>query len=139
MPSTVVGVSRDADHGPRPFRRVLDVAFVLVLLAASVGRSHVNGPASMAFAAALVLPLLARKRAPVPVFGLIAALALAQWIADVRSFGAVALLVALYAVAASQPLRTTIAAAVVVEVGVAMAVLRWSGGLEPTLRAFVAL
>ncbi|HSS59726.1 MAG TPA: histidine kinase, partial [Solirubrobacteraceae bacterium] len=57
----------------------------------------------------------------------IAAIALIQWLADVRSFGDSALLVALYTVAATQPLRTTLVAAGVVETGVALATARWAG------------
>jgi signal transduction histidine kinase len=73
------------------------------------------------------------------VFGVIAAVAFVQWIADVRAFGDAALLVALYAVAVSQPLRTTLAASGVLAVGIIIAVARWGEGLEPSVRAVVAL
>jgi signal transduction histidine kinase len=90
-----------------------------------------------ALTAALVLPLLWRRRWPVGVFAVIAAVAFAQWLLDVRAFGDSALLVALYGVAVSQPRRVTLLAAAVLEVGVALAVLRWSSG--DWLRSFVGL
>jgi signal transduction histidine kinase len=86
-----------------------------------------------------VLPLLWRRRAPVAVFGVIAAVALVQWFADVRAFGDSALLVALYTVAATQPLRTTLLAAAIVEVGVVMATLRWSLGADAGIKAVIGL
>src|SRR3954469_7459335 len=86
----------------------------------------------------LALPLLARRRWPVEVFGAIAVIAFAQWLADVRAFGDCALLVAFYTVAVTQAVRTTVLAALVLEVGVVLAALRWAGdNTEPN--AFVAL
>jgi signal transduction histidine kinase len=49
-----------------------------------------------------------------------------QWALDVHSFGDAALLVALYTVAATQPLRTTLVAAAVVVAGIGLAVARWT-------------
>jgi signal transduction histidine kinase len=86
----------------------------------------------------LALPLLARRRWPVEVFALLSVLAFAQWLAGVRAFGDAALLVALYTVAVSRPVRVTVAAAVVVEVGVVLAVVRWAADESP-LNAFVGL
>jgi signal transduction histidine kinase len=141
---TVVGVTELADHGPRRIAgfgerhpRWVDVALVLALLAISLAR-HADWTAA-AFDVALILPLLWRRRMPVGVFAVIAAVAFVQWLADVRAFGDAALLVALYAVAVSQPLRTTLAAAAVLEVGIVVAAARWSGELEPGIRAVVAL
>jgi signal transduction histidine kinase len=117
-----------------------DVALVLLLLVLGM-TLHPPGlemtPGARALTAALVLPLLWRRRWPVGVFAAIAAVAFAQWLLDLRAFGDIALLVALYSVAVSQPLLVTLAAAAVVEVGVALAVARWSTG--EWLRAFVGL
>jgi signal transduction histidine kinase len=84
--------------------------------------------ASAVFGIVLALPLLLRRRHPWPVFAAISVLAIAQWAADVRTFGDAALFVALFGLAGSQPLRRTLIAAAVVEVGVVMAVARWSQG-----------
>ena len=123
----------------QPF--VGDVALVALLLAVGVGSDAgrlETTTAGRAFTVALVLPLLGRRRWPVPVFALIAAIAFAQWLADVKAFGDAALLVALYGVAVSQPRRVALAAAAVVEFGVLLASLRWAApGNE--LRGFVAL
>jgi signal transduction histidine kinase len=90
-----------------------------------------------ALTAALLLPLLWRRRWPVGVFAVIAAVAFAQWLLDVRAFGDIALLVALYSVAVSQRLPVTLAATAVLELGVALAVARWGTG--DWLRGFVGL
>jgi len=108
-----------------------DVALVAVLLvpalAARVGDLHALGSAR-AFSVALVLPLLVRRRWPVAVFALIASIAAVQWLADVKAVGDVALLVALYGVAAAEPRRTTLVAFAVVEVGIVLAAVRWDDG-----------
>jgi signal transduction histidine kinase len=80
------------------------------------------------FTVALALPLLWRRRWPVAVFAVIAAVAFVQWLLDVRAFGDAALLVALYGVALTQPTRVTLAAVAVLEVGIALAVIRWGEG-----------
>ena len=81
-----------------------------------------------AFSVALVLPLLARRRWPIPVFAVIALVAFAQWQLDVRAFGDAALLVALYTVAVSQPTSRALIGAAVVEGGVVLALARWGAG-----------
>jgi signal transduction histidine kinase len=117
-----------------------DVVLVALLLLIGVG-SHIGHlhmtPAGRAFTVALALPLLWRRRWPVAVFAVIAAIAFVQWAFDVRAFGDAALLVALYGVAVSQPRRVTLAAAAVLELGVVLAVARWSAA--DGLRGFVAL
>jgi signal transduction histidine kinase len=116
-----------------------DVVLVAVLLLIGVASDapRLESTASgRAFTVALVLPLLWRRRWPVAVFAVIAAIAFAQWLADVKAFGDAALLVALYGVAVSQPRRVALAAAAVLELGVLLAALRWGGDLG---RAFVGL
>src|SRR4051812_11953488 len=106
--ATVVGVTRRADHRlPRLMaigerhQWVPDVGIVVLLLVFSLGTLRLRGntTAGAVFDLALVLPLLARRRAPVPVLAVISAVALVQWFAGVRAFGDSALLVALYTVA----------------------------------------
>src|SRR5258706_11239952 len=97
---------------------VVPVAVLLLLgLVSHAGHLH-STAAGRAFTVAVVLPLLWRRRWPVAVFAVIAAIAFAQWVAGVVSFGDAGLLVALYAVAVSQPPRVALAAAAVLEVGV---------------------
>ena len=126
-------------HRRRPL--IADVGLVVLLLAplsaARVG-DVLSTPEARAFSVALVLPLLARRRWPREVFATIAVIALAQWSRDVRAFGDVALLVALYTVAVSQPARATLAAFAVLEVGVVLAALRFGAG-EDALRAVTGL
>ncbi|WP_410170110.1 sensor histidine kinase [Actinacidiphila bryophytorum] len=76
--------------------------------------------------AALVLPLVWRRRAPMAVFCTIAGAALLQWCLDVRIPTDVTLLIALYAVAAYSTRRRTLLAFAVLEGGILLATLRWS-------------
>jgi signal transduction histidine kinase len=105
-----------------------------LIVATVVGLGSLRAPDDVAattswlFTLTLALPLLWRRRRPVAVFAAICAVALVQWALDVPAFGDSALLVALYTVAATQPLRTTLAAAAVLEVGIGMAAARWAPG-----------
>ncbi|WP_345694858.1 sensor histidine kinase [Kitasatospora terrestris] len=83
-------------------------------------------PAPLALTAALALPLLWRRRAPLAVFGAVAAAALVQWLAGIQLPADAALLVALHTVAAHSSRRVTLAAGAVVEAGVLLACLRWA-------------
>ena len=114
---------------------MLVAVLLLVGVASDAPRLDIT-TAGRAFTAALVVPLLWRRRWPVAVFTVIAAIAFAQWLADVKAFGDAALLVALYGVAVSRPGRVALAAAAVLELGVLLATLRWGGD---GVRAFVGL
>ncbi|MET7304013.1 histidine kinase [Embleya sp. NPDC005575] len=78
------------------------------------------------FGVALTLPLALRRRAPVAVFAVISIVALVQWVADARTGADASLLIALYTVAASCDRRRTVYALAVVEVGVVLAIVRWT-------------
>ncbi|MFJ8475953.1 sensor histidine kinase [Kitasatospora sp. NPDC094011] len=78
------------------------------------------------FTAALALPLLWRRRAPLTVFGTVAGAAFAQWLTGLQLPADAALLVALYTVAAHAGRRAALAAAAVVEAGAVLACLRWA-------------
>ncbi|GAA1192477.1 signal transduction histidine kinase [Kitasatospora gansuensis] len=80
----------------------------------------------VALTAGLALPLLWRRRAPRAVFGAVAAAAFVQWLMDVQLPADVALLVALYTVAASSGRRATLVAGAVAEGGALLACLRWT-------------
>ncbi|MFE4977541.1 sensor histidine kinase [Kitasatospora sp. NPDC056651] len=99
---------------------------VLLLLNVVTTRTPHEVPVAAALTAALTLPLLWRRRAPVAVFGAVAAAAFVQWLAGVQLPADVALLVALYTVAARTGRRGTLAAAAVTQAGVLLACLRWA-------------
>ena len=111
------------------------VAAIVVVGALSIGEA--SGEASAAFTVALALPLLARRRWPVATFATIAVVALVQWLADVRAFGDIALLIALYSVAATQPVVRLAAAFAVLEAGILAVTIRWA--IERPLYVFVGL
>jgi signal transduction histidine kinase len=121
-------------------RWALDVLIVLTIIGlGSLRRPYgIDGWKGWLFTVALALPLLWRRRRPVGVFAVIAAIALVQWALDIRAFGDSALLVALYTVAATRPLTTTLWAAAALEAGIGLAVARWGSEGDP-LNAFVAL
>ena len=81
---------------------------------------------SLWFVAGLIFPLVFRRRAPMTVFFIIAAVALVQWLVTGPTLADVALLVALYTVALESEWRVVAAAVVVLEAGVLMATVRWN-------------
>jgi signal transduction histidine kinase len=109
---------------PRLVDGAVAVAVQLVALPMTI-RSDPQ-PWVWVFDAALVLPLVWRRRAPLVVFGVLAAVALLQWALALRLGADSALLVALYTVAAYRPRAWAVLAAAVVEVGVVLAAVRFS-------------
>ncbi|MFJ8856668.1 sensor histidine kinase [Streptomyces sp. NPDC102437] len=95
-------------------------------------------PVATALTAALALPLLWRRRAPLAVFGAVASAAFVQWLMDVQLPADIALLVALYTAAAHTGRRGTLLAGAVVEGGAVLACLRWAPD-GAFLTPFVAL
>jgi signal transduction histidine kinase len=73
----------------------------------------------------LALPLAWRRRAPITVFGVIAVVAFAQWLAGLVLLADIALLAALYTVAALRPQRAAVACAIILEGGAGLAAVRW--------------
>ncbi|MFC8451616.1 sensor histidine kinase [Kitasatospora sp. NPDC057223] len=98
----------------------------LLLLDIVTTRAPKELPAAVALTAALALPLVWRRRAPLTVFGAVAAAAFVQWLTNVQLPADIALLVALYTVAANSGRRGTLLAAAVVEGGALLACLRWA-------------
>jgi len=84
----------------------------------------------------LALPLAWRRRAPVTVFLVIAVVAFAQWLANAVLLADVALLAALYTVAAARPQRAAVAGAFILEGGAVLAAARWG---ESALATFAFL
>ena len=77
-------------------------------------------------AAALISPLVFRRRAPMTVFLAIAAVAFPQWLLTGPALADVALLVALYTVALESEWLLVTAATVILEAGVVMATVSWT-------------
>ena len=118
---------------------LLDVAIVaaIIVLGSLPGPDRPGGAGGRLFTVALALPLLLRRRRPVGVFAAVSVVALIQWATGARAFGDTALLVALYTVAATQPLRIMLLAGGLLELGVVLAAVRWA---QPHwLEAFVGL
>jgi DNA-binding NarL/FixJ family response regulator/signal transduction histidine kinase len=84
----------------------------------------------------LAIPLVWRRRAPVTVFGVIAVMAFAQWLAGFPLVADVALLAALYTLAAHRPRRVAAAGFVILECGAVLAAGRWGASAMVT---FVSL
>jgi signal transduction histidine kinase len=78
------------------------------------------------FVAALIFPLVFRRRAPMTVFLVIAAVAFVQWLVTGPALADSALLVALYTVALESAWFLVAAATVILEAGVVMATARWT-------------
>ncbi|MER8187780.1 histidine kinase [Kitasatospora sp. NPDC094015] len=103
-------------------------ALLAALLLLNVATTHPPHelPVAAALTAALALPLLWRRRAPLTVFGAVTAAALVQWLLDVQLPADIALLVALHTVAANTGRRGALLAGAVVEAGALLACLRWA-------------
>ncbi|MFC9330870.1 sensor histidine kinase [Kitasatospora sp. NPDC057015] len=110
----------------------------LLLLNIVTTRTPQELPVAVTLTAALALPLVWRRRAPLTVFGVVVTAAFVQWLTDVQLPADVALLVALYTVAANCDRRGTLAAGAVVQAGALLACLRWTAD-GAFLTPFVAL
>lgn len=73
----------------------------------------------------LIVPLVFRRRYPIVVFAAISSVAFVQWWTGERLNADVALLVAFYTVASLRSTKVTALAALVMETGIALAVVRW--------------
>ncbi len=110
----------------------VDVALVLGLLGISTP-SLVNQGVhwyDWLLAGLLTLPLLGRRQAPLAVFAATVPVAFVVWLVGAPTLAPLALLVALYTVAANESPGRALVAAATLEVGVGLAVVRW-GGTDP--------
>ncbi|MGV9308102.1 sensor histidine kinase [Nonomuraea sp. NPDC003727] len=111
----------------RPLLFDVAVAGAVFLAGAGFNAAVYRDPAGpLLLHVALALPLVWRRRAPVSVFCAVCAAAFAQWLAGVQLVTDVALLVAVYTVAARSTWRHTLAAWLVLEAGVVLASVRWA-------------
>jgi signal transduction histidine kinase len=117
-------------------RRLTDfgLAAVVLLFAApgALGGWPESQPRDVLLTTAMILPLVARRRWPTLVFGLVSAVAFMQWLSGGQQLGSdLALLVGFYTVAAHESWRRTVLCSVVLELGIVLASVRWSGGHAP--------
>jgi signal transduction histidine kinase len=111
----------------RRYAMALDTALAVGLFLVCSGwfvLSNTPHP-DLGFVAGLTLPLILRRRAPIAVFAVVAAVALAQWSSNSPLLADTALLVALCTVAADSHWVQVVVASVVLEIGVIMATVRW--------------
>ena len=114
------------------------LAFGIFAIATIDALAEQNGPLELVvFNTALTLPLVWRRRWPMPVFAVIAAVAGVQWLADVKVLGDAALLVALFTVAARESRQRAVIATGVVGAGAVLATARW--GSDDAFKTFVGL
>ncbi|TQS28739.1 sensor histidine kinase [Microbispora sp. KK1-11] len=107
----------------------------------SVGARQVGVPGLLLLSAALIIPLTWRRDHPREVFAVVAVVSFVQWLLDVVVLPAnIAVLVAVYGVASRCTLRWALAAGAVAELGLLLAMLRWSpdaGQAWPSSSAFI--
>jgi signal transduction histidine kinase len=111
----------------RRYAMVVDIALaaaLFVLCSGWVVETTARRP-SLWFVAALTVPLVFRRRAPMTVFLVIATVALVQWLVTAPALADVSLLVALYTVALESEWVLVVAASLILEAGVVMATVRW--------------
>jgi len=139
--TSVIRDPRDGDHRldlawrlwdrlrgwDRRYAFVVDAVLAVGLFFLGSGRIVLAGALhpNLAFVAALTLPLILRRRAPIAVFGAIAAVALLQWVLYVPLLADASLLIALYTVVAESHWVQAVTASVLLEVGVIMATVHW--------------
>jgi signal transduction histidine kinase len=117
-----------------------DAAIALGVLLISVTDALAEQPHPLKlvlFSALLAPPLVWRRRSPLWVFAVLAVIAGAQWITDVKVLADAALLVGLYTVAAHEPRRLAALATGVLGVGAVLATARW--GSDDAFKTFVGL
>jgi signal transduction histidine kinase len=118
----------------------IDLAICLMVAVVSIGglsSQHRLNTLAVVFCVALCVPLPLRRARPMLSFGVIASIALAQWLLAAPQLADAAVLIALYWVALDGSLIDAALAACVVEVGAVMAAVRWSPS-EP-LKVWVGL
>ncbi|MBO1756237.1 sensor histidine kinase [Allobranchiibius sp. CTAmp26] len=118
----------------------LDAAIVAGILLLSlpwwIRHSQADAVLVVVFSLLLAVPLLWRRRAPFPVFAVLATVALVQWFVLHPVFADFALLVGLYTVTARESRARVLTAAGVLELGVLLALL---GNIRPSANLLVAL
>jgi signal transduction histidine kinase len=137
-PATDTGQAQQADRAwrlwevlrefDRRYATFVDIALTVVLFVLCSGWmfSDLTGHPDLLVVAALIFPLVFRRRAPEAVFAVIATVAFVQWLVSGPTLADVALLVAMYTVAVESDWLFVFIAAAVLEAGVIMATVRWT-------------
>jgi len=128
-------------------RPLLADSCLAVFLAVATGADilHRGAPTAVALQAALWLPVVFRRTAPVSAFTLVGVIAAVQWAVSEPLGGDLSVLMMLYTVAAHRGWKLAVAAAGAVEIGVVLAVIRFAGDGWPrfllllTVLVFAAL
>jgi signal transduction histidine kinase len=102
------------------------VTALFVLAAVALREAIRDQPWLLLLQAGLLVPLVWRRRAPLAVFGVVAATAFVQWLLGVQLSADVALLVALYTVAAYRSRGQLLLAGAVLEAGIVLSSLSWA-------------
>jgi signal transduction histidine kinase len=114
------------------------IALGILLISATDALAEQPHPLELViFSVAMTVPLVWRRRSPMLVFAVLAAVAGVQWIADVKVLADAALLVGLYTVAAREPRQRAALAAGVLGLGAVLATARW--GADDAFKVFVGL
>jgi signal transduction histidine kinase len=125
----------------RTHPQAADGALVFAVFAVSLASDQLarrSVPAGL-FTFLLAFPLAWRRRAPITVFLVIATVAFAQWLASLPLFADVALLAALYTMAADRPRRAAVAGAFILEGGAVLAAARWGQSAMVTFASLSGL
>ena len=112
----------------RRYARFVDVAVAVVLFVVCSGvfSPHAKSSPNLGVVAALIFPLVFRRRAPMTVFLVIATVAFGQWLVTGPALADAALLVAIYTVALESEWLLVATASVILEAGVVLATVRWT-------------
>jgi signal transduction histidine kinase len=140
-PSALTRLLRSSKAFTRAHLQAADSAFAFSVFAVSLisdESARHSVPAGL-FMFLLALPLAWRRRAPVTVFAVIAMVAFAQWLAGFPLPADVALLIALYTVAAERPQRVAAAGAFLLEGGAVLAGVRWGASAAVTFASLSGL
>jgi signal transduction histidine kinase len=144
----------ERDRGPGPLQSLSDkatsfvrthvqitdalIAFLVFIFGLLIDLIGDHSTVRVVFTLLLALPLVWRRRAPISVFLVIAAIAFVQWLSNIQLASDVSLLAALYTVADERPQRAAVGSALVLETGAVLATLRWSTS-DSALRTFALL
>jgi signal transduction histidine kinase len=116
---------RDFDRRKATYVDVVLAVVLFVLCTGWLFDSHAEHP-NLGVVAALIFPLIFRRRAPMVVFFAIAAVAFIQWLVTGPALADASLLVAMYTVAVESAWIAVAIAMATLETGVVMATIHWT-------------
>jgi signal transduction histidine kinase len=122
----VAPVTRWVDRHPVALDILSAVALAVVSFVGIAIQGRLHHPDVVIFCFALPAPLLLRHRGPRLSFGLIALIALAQWLTSTPQLSDGAVLISMFWLMLDGELTEMAVAAAIIEAGAVMAALRWS-------------